>query len=104
MITRKVFEKEVQHIVDQLVSKYKPEKIILFGSLLRDTIADGTDIDLFIIKQKVPRYGVDRIREVQRMIDRNLATDFIVYTSDEVQTRIALNDTIFIQTMKEGRV
>lgn len=104
MIARKTFDKEIRHIVNQLVSKYKPEKVILFGSLIHSAITEGTDIDLFIIKQNVPRNGVDRIREVQRMVNHRLATDFIVYSPNEVQKRIAMKDPFVIQTLEEGKV
>lgn len=45
--------KEIDNIKAQLIEKYKPEKIILFGSSAwgEDEI---NDIDLFIIKRDVP--------------------------------------------------
>ena len=64
MISKDRFDKEIQNIVNQLVRLYKPEKIILFGSLAKDQIKQGTDIDLFIIKSDVPKLGVDRIRQL----------------------------------------
>ena len=47
---------------------YKPQKIILFGSLMRGNPKPGTDIDFFIIKKNVPNLGVDRIRQLDRLI------------------------------------
>ena len=55
MISKDQFDKEIQNIINQLVRLYKPEKIILFGSLAKDQIKQGTDIDLFIIKSDVPK-------------------------------------------------
>ncbi len=49
MISKDQFDKEIQNIVNQLVRLYKPEKIILFGSLANDQIKQGTlDLEIFI--------------------------------------------------------
>jgi len=104
MISKDQFDKEIQNIVNQLVRLYKPEKIILFGSLAKDQIKQGTDIDLFIIKSDVPKLGVDRIRQLDALIKYKLATDFIVYKPQELEQRLKLGDP-FVKTIpKEGKV
>lgn len=103
MVTRERLENEVKSIVDQLVQRYKPEKIILFGSLARDT-GIPYDIDLFIVKKDVPHRGVDRIRELDRLIKYRLATDFIVYKPEEVEERLRLGDPFVAQILREGKV
>ncbi|MEW5693063.1 MAG: nucleotidyltransferase domain-containing protein [Candidatus Hydrogenedentota bacterium] len=76
----------------QLIRVYKPQKIILFGSLVSGKIKEGTDIDLFIVKEDVPNLGVDRIRQLDGLIKYKLATDFIVYRPEEVEQRLKLGD------------
>ncbi len=104
MISKDQFDKEIQNIVDQLVRLYKPEKIILFGSLAKDQIKRGTDIDLFIIKSDVPKLGVDRIRQLDALIKYRLATDFIVYKPQELEQRLKLGDPFVKTILKEGKV
>ena len=99
MITRRRFREEVQNIVEQLVKVYDPEKIILFGSLLVKNKAPR-DIDLFIIKKNPPHLGVERVRELDRTIKYKIATDFVVYTPEEVRRREKLQDP-FIRTILE---
>jgi predicted nucleotidyltransferase len=55
MVSRDQFDKEVQNIVRQLVRLYKPQKVVLFGSLAKGKISQGTDIDLFIVKKALIR-------------------------------------------------
>jgi len=44
----------IQHkIVNRIVEKFSPLKIILFGSYTSDSTTDGSDIDLIIIKDNV---------------------------------------------------
>ena len=44
-----VFEKEIKAITEQIVKKYKPEKIILYGSAARGDFKKDSDIDMLII-------------------------------------------------------
>ena len=81
--------KEIDDIKNQLVEKYHPEKIILFGSAVREG-EEVNDIDLFIIKKDVPYYGADRIRELYRLINTEISVDYIVYKPEEVEERLSL--------------
>jgi predicted nucleotidyltransferase len=103
MIPRERFTQEVQKIVEQLIRKYTPEKIILFGSLARET-AEPRDIDLFIIKKAPPYSGAERIRELDKLITYHIATDFLVYTPEEVEKRLKLGDPFIKTIFTEGKV
>ena len=104
MISKNQIDKEIQNIVKQLIRLYKPEKVILFGSLAKDEIKQGTDIDLFIIKSDVPELGVDRIRQLDALIKYRLATDFIVYRPEELEQRLKLGDPFVKNILEEGKV
>lgn len=104
MLSNSKFDKEIKYIVDQLIRVYKPQKIILFGSLVSGKINKGTDIDLFIVKEDVPNLGVDRIRQLERLIKYKLATDFIVYKPEEVEQRLKLGDPFVKGIFKEGKL
>ncbi|MFB0524913.1 MAG: nucleotidyltransferase domain-containing protein [Phycisphaerae bacterium] len=104
MISKDQFDKEIQNIVKQLIDLYRPEKVILFGSLVKGQINQGTDIDLFIIKRDVPKLGVDRIRQLDTIIEYRLATDFIVYKPEEVKQRLKLGDPFVKSILEEGKV
>jgi uncharacterized protein len=104
MITQSQFDQEVQNILDQLIRLYKPEKVILFGSLAKGEMKQASDIDFFIIKSNVPEFGVDRIRELDALIRYKLATDFIVYKPQELEQRLKLGDPFVKNILKEGKV
>lgn len=77
------FEKEILNITQQIIEKYKPEKIILFGSAARGEWTPDSDADFLIIKNDTPYYGADRIRELSRLIKRSIPVDFFIYRQDE---------------------
>jgi uncharacterized protein len=96
-------QNEIESIKNQLIEKYKPEKIILFGSAAwgEDEI---NDIDLLIIKSDTPYYGIERMREIDRLIKRNVAADMLVYRPEEIKERLELGDPFIKKIFKEGKV
>ena len=75
---------ELHDIVEQIFKKYKPEKVILFGSASRGESGPQSDVDLLIIKRDTPHFGADRIRQLSKMIKRNIPVDFLIYRPDEL--------------------
>lgn len=98
------FQKEIESITAQIIEKYSPEKIILFGSASQGKFTPDSDVDLLVIKRDTPEYGADRIRELSRLIDRNIAVDFLVYRPDEFEKRLKMGDPFLKVVLKEGKV
>jgi len=48
------FEKEIENIAAQIIEKYKPDKIILFGSAARGEITIDSDADFLITQVSHP--------------------------------------------------
>jgi predicted nucleotidyltransferase len=102
-MNRMVAREKIEDIRRQLIDKYKPERIILFGSSAWGT-EDINDIDLFIIKRDVPYYGADRILELYRMMDVDAAVDYIVYKPEEAEERLSLGDPFIRKIYEKGKV
>lgn len=97
-------EKEIRNITAQIIEKYEPDKIILFGSATRQDSEEINDLDFLIIKSDVPFYGIDRMRELDGLVDRNMAADMIIYRPDEIEERVRLGDPFIKMILEEGRV
>jgi uncharacterized protein len=95
---------EIDKITRQIIDKYRPEKIILFGSAARGEFGPDSDADFLIIKTDTPLYGADRIRELSRLIDRNIPVDLLVYRPEEVEQRLKREDPFLKAILKEGKV
>jgi predicted nucleotidyltransferase len=96
--------KQIDYIAGQIIRKYKPEKVILFGSAVRGEFEEVNDLDFLIIKDDVPYTGLDRMRELDQLVDREIAVDMIVYRPAELEERIRLGDPFITMILKEGRV
>ena len=99
-----VLQRAIDDITAQLIEKYKPEKVILFGSAARGDSTPDSDVDLLIIKRDTPSYGADRIMEVSGLIERDVPVDFLVYRPEEFEKRLSLGDPFIELVLKEGKV
>ena len=64
------------------MSKYSPEKIILFGSFASGNIREWSDIDLVIVK-KTDKPFLDRTKDVIHLLKPRSGLDVMVYTPEE---------------------
>ena len=97
-------QSEINNITQQIIEKYHPEKIILFGSAARGDDDSGSDADFLIIKQDTPFYGADRIRELSKSIKRKIPVDFLIYRPGEFNKRVEMGDPFLRSILKEGKV
>jgi len=96
-------KKEITKIVKQIKEKYKPEKIILFGSFAYGEPKPSSDIDLLIIK-KSKKKRVERIKEVLMKVKSELPLEPLVYTPKEIKERLDLGDFFFQDIFKKGKL
>ena len=101
MLDKKI-RKEIEYISEQIAKKYKPQKIILFGSAARGEYTPDSDLDFFIIKDD-PRPGGGRIYDVSGMFEHNVATDVLIYTPAEVEQSLKWGDPFVKEILSSGK-
>jgi len=100
------FEKEINRIKEQIKEKYTPDKIILFGSSVRGTVTEDSDIDMLIIKDTDKKRN-ERFREVRALVrdlKRRIPFSPLIYTPVEIEQRLNLGDFFIKEILKEGKV
>jgi predicted nucleotidyltransferase len=97
-------QKEIENISKQIVEKYKPQKVILFGSAVWGNFTPDSDLDFFIIKKDVPYLGRDRYRELSGMIERDTAVDFVIYKPEEFEEWHKAGDPFLKTIVNQGKV
>jgi predicted nucleotidyltransferase len=97
-------KEEIKKIIKQIKDKYKPKKIILFGSFAWGKPNKNSDIDLLIIKDTKKDYyqRIPEVRSLLHNIDR--AFDILVMTQKEVTKRLKLGDFFIEDILKKGKV
>lgn len=96
-------KRQVNNIIKS-IQPFKPEKVILFGSYAWGQPKKDSDFDLFIIKQTKENPS-KRAYKVRRCLNNiNESFDILVFTHQEIQRRIAINDFFIQDILSRGEV
>lgn len=98
--------KLIKVITKKIQDNYNPEKIILFGSYAYGKPKKDSDIDLLIIKKTNARH-IDRstkVRGILREENRLIAIEPLVYTPEEINQRLKIEDDFIKGIINDGKV
>lgn len=99
-----ILEDVLDEIIRRIVKIADPEQVILFGSAVRGTMHENSDIDLLIIKQ-----GSYNPREIAANIHKGLfgighAVDLVIVTPEQVDHYKNSPSLVVYPAIREGRV
>lgn len=100
---RNKLERNLKKVLKALVQKYRPERIIIFGSFAKGDVGPASDIDILIVKETNKRY-FDRISDVTRICDYDVGIDFLVYTPEEYDEALKSNTFFKDEIIGKGKV
>jgi predicted nucleotidyltransferase len=75
-------QSELDRFLPILIDQFKALKIIVFGSLAGNEVAEWSDIDLVVVRVTRLRF-LDRSAELIQALQPRVGVDFLVYTPDE---------------------
>jgi predicted nucleotidyltransferase len=101
-ISQSHFQQELDRILAGL-RRYRPRRVILFGSFARGDYHAGSDVDLLIIKE-TERPFIERIGDVLTLCDYSISLEPLVYTPEEFEQMRRENNPFIEQALREGRV
>ena len=78
-----------ESIKEQIVDKYAPDKILLFGSRAKGAAAPASDIDLCVVVNTANKRRL--IADMYYAVESEMPIDILVYTPDEWE--MCVNDT-----------
>jgi predicted nucleotidyltransferase len=94
----------IQTMVDRIVQRFHPLRVILFGSHARGTAIAESDVDLLVVLPDV----ADKRRttvEIRRALgDLPISKDIIVTTPDEIARRGEFVGSMLRPALREGKV
>ena len=101
---RKTLEKDIRRMVGRIVRRFRPERVILFGSHARGEGGPDSDVDLLVV---MPVDGSKREKAVEigvALHDIRVPMDIIVTTPAEFAWRKEVVGTIERPAAREGKV
>ena len=97
--------KTLPQAIKRIVTKLKPEKIILFGSYAYGNPTPDSDVDLLVI-MKTKAKEIDRYVAVSNLLyPREFPVDIIVKTPKEIQAEAKKKGNFFMrEVLTKGKV
>jgi len=100
-----ITQEQIEQVLRIIVDKYKPEKVILFGSYAYGLPSKDSDLDLLVVKDSnLPRYK--RAREIRKYLwgITDIPKDIIVYTQKEIDDWAEVKEAFITGIIKKGRI
>lgn len=94
-------ESALGSIVSQL-ERMGARKVMFFGSLAEDNVNSKSDLDILVVMPP-DRPGKEWIRHIYKELERDVATDMLVFNTTEFEEELQKN-ALLKQVMKKGKV
>src|SRR5258706_5418478 len=91
----------IQHFAREVAERFKPDKIILFGSHAYGTPHEDSDVDILVVMPA--RNQLDRAHKIHMTILPPFPLDIIVRTPKNLQWRLADGESVHTEIVTKGR-
>lgn len=102
-INKEKLAKRIKLLVEDLKG-YQPEKIILFGSAVKEDIDPYSDLDVVVIKKTSQRFLVRLVEVAKLLQDEVFPADVFVYTPEEIEQMQEEENPFIAQVLRSGKV
>lgn len=93
----------IRRFARQIVERFHPERIILFGSYAYGTPTPDSDVDLLVVMPT--RNQVEQaVRIDEAIADRGFPLDLLVRTPKTLATRLRWGDSLLQEIVTRGKV
>ena len=97
-------EADISVMVDRIIGRFQPSRVVLFGSRSRGDANEGSDIDLLVVMSNVPDKRRAAIEIRRSLGDLPVSKDIVVATPDEIARRGHVVGTVLHAALREGTV
>jgi predicted nucleotidyltransferase len=91
-------------IVERLVRRFAPVRIILFGSRAGGQARADSDLDLLLVLPQAPDRRAAAVEVMRELRDLPVGKDIIVTTPEHLAERGQVNGLIYKAAIEQGRV
>ncbi len=93
----------IEATVHQVVEKFQPQQVILFGSYAYGTPRPESDLDLLVIMD-TPLKEVEQAIQICQSIQYHFPLDLLVRTPAKLRDRIKLGDPFLTEIVQRGKI
>ena len=103
-MTKKQLQKTIDRMVQRIVDRFNPDRVILFGSHARGTAGPDSDVDLLVV---MPVAGSKREKQLEVRLalhEFKVSKDIIITTPEDFEWRKEIPGTVERPAAREGKV
>ena len=97
-------ETVISVMVDRIIGRFQPSRVVLFGSRSRGDANARSDVDLLVVMSNVPDKRRAAIEIRRSLGDLPVGKDIVVTTPDEIANRGHVVGTVLNAALREGTV
>jgi len=102
-VRKRIPKAVIRELARQIAEKFKPQKIILFGSYARGNPRPESDVDLLVVMD-TPLRETQQSLQIRLALKADFGLDLIVHTPKRLAERLAMNDYFLQDVIMEGKV
>jgi predicted nucleotidyltransferase len=94
---------EIRRYVKAVAERFRPQKVVLFGSSTTAQPPRGSDVDLLVV---MPHRGPAALQaaRIRQEVPAGFALDLMVRSPEKIKERLALGDSFLRDVFRDGEV
>lgn len=100
---QRIPSRAIEEVVSQIVDRFQPRQVILFGSYGYGRPRRESDVDLLVVMVTDLREAEQAV-QICQSIEYHFGLDLIVRTPETLSRRLALGDSFLREIVTKGRV
>ena len=93
----------VATMVERIVERFQPSRVLLFGSRSRGTSSEWSDVDLLVVMEEAPDKRQAAVEMRRALGDLKVSKDIVVTTEEEIRRRGHVLGTVLHAALSEGK-
>jgi predicted nucleotidyltransferase len=98
-----VARRDITDVVAQMVERFHPQQVILFGSHASGIPTPDSDVDLLVVME-TPLRNVEQAVEIRKAVAFPFPVDVLVRTPQHIAERIAMGEVFLREILSKGIV
>ena len=94
----------IETMVERIVGRFQPARILLFGSRARGTANRWSDVDLLVVMEEAADKRQAAVEMGRALSDLPVGKDIVVTTPEEIARRGHLVGSVLRSAVREGTV
>lgn len=95
--------KSIRAYVDEVVRRFQPDRVVLFGSYAYGHPNADSDVDLLVVMRHRGA-GAEQAARIRRVVRSGFPMDLIVRSPAKIRLRVKMGDSFIREVLDKGEV